>query len=392
MTLLRLSLIGLSLLVAGCASITAQKVTANNSPPGVRYSLPLPVIQVAPQANGTTALDVLYLPDSKNTYAVDTSCFMAAYAFDLTVDQNGLLNKVEFKDSTTGVPQQLAATGGAVAASVENARSAQAAAAQTAMDAAQKDADDATAAAVAARAKVTALQNQSPPATQDVMNAALADLAQADAKAAARQSDVDRARNAARAVNLSATMASPQVITGPSVSAGDFNVTAWKDSAPVTLPGELGAVLYAVEEGVVDGKPYCKLVTIKSLHAENPKDQAQAGFKSINLLPKPLVPSLKPPEQTLPAGAKEVVFVMEPKAKLSIVEIVVQVLYVQTPSGRVLSTISPKAVSDKAGMTVTLPLSAPPSGAYELDLYLNCKDVNTAAPSFGTCSVKFTVP
>ena len=102
----------LSMALTSCAYMTVSRVDLDAEKPvsGLRYSLPKPFIQVVPQADGTVNVSVVYLPDSKNTYAIDTTSFMSSYAFQVSLDQNGLLNAVEFKQNTSAVGQQAAAT------------------------------------------------------------------------------------------------------------------------------------------------------------------------------------------------------------------------------------------------------------------------------------------
>jgi hypothetical protein len=93
------------LALVGCAGVTVTKVTSQNegAVKGMRYSLPKPFIQATPQADGTIAVDIVYLPDSNNTYAFDTYSYFSSYSFQVAPDRFGMLNAVEFKENTSAV-------------------------------------------------------------------------------------------------------------------------------------------------------------------------------------------------------------------------------------------------------------------------------------------------
>src|SRR5262245_55324820 len=134
----------LALVATGCANLTVTQVTGDRSSvSGLRYALPKPFIQVVPQPDGSVAVDVIYLPDHQNVYAVDAWSLFGAYTFQVALDQNGGISKLEFKQNTALVAQQAAATAGAATAQAVSIRSAQAVAAQSAVDTAQREFDEA---------------------------------------------------------------------------------------------------------------------------------------------------------------------------------------------------------------------------------------------------------
>ena len=79
----RLLLVCIFLSAVGCASIKVTKITPGNDATiqGIRYYLPKPFIQVTPQADGTMAVDVIYLPDKDHKYAINTSSHLSAFTF-----------------------------------------------------------------------------------------------------------------------------------------------------------------------------------------------------------------------------------------------------------------------------------------------------------------------
>jgi hypothetical protein len=90
---------GLALLAGGCAEIKVTRVTIENdaNAEGIRYALPKPFLQVSPRPDGTAAVDVIYLPDSSNVYAVDTWGWLSSSTFQVALDSGGLLSAMEFK-------------------------------------------------------------------------------------------------------------------------------------------------------------------------------------------------------------------------------------------------------------------------------------------------------
>src|SRR6476620_11300074 len=85
-------------LASGCAStrLTVRKVSAvGKEPNGIRYSLPKPFLLITPGASGDGSLkvEVIYLPDTSNTYAIDGRTKRGKYELTVNV-KDGLLSKV----------------------------------------------------------------------------------------------------------------------------------------------------------------------------------------------------------------------------------------------------------------------------------------------------------
>jgi hypothetical protein len=86
------------LLSTACAStqLTVRKVQdGGKEPNGIRYSLPKPFLLVTPSPSGDGSLkvDVIYLPDTSNTYAIDGRTKRGKYELSVNV-KDGLLSKV----------------------------------------------------------------------------------------------------------------------------------------------------------------------------------------------------------------------------------------------------------------------------------------------------------
>jgi hypothetical protein len=135
------------LVMVGCVDLTVEKVDKNDPKSmkanGVRYSLPKPFIQVIPQKDDTINVSYVLLPDSEHTYAVRSWSFMSNYVYQVTVTQAGLLSAVEFKQDTSTVGQQLAASAAGVATQMYNIKLADQLATQTAVNTAQTAVDSA---------------------------------------------------------------------------------------------------------------------------------------------------------------------------------------------------------------------------------------------------------
>ncbi|MGC4041933.1 MAG: hypothetical protein QM710_14410 [Flavobacterium sp.] len=83
-----------------CTSVKVTKVTKNNSAEvkGVRYALGKPFIQVTPNAtgDGSYGVEIVYLPDENQTYAISSSAFFAKNTMEVSVDENGILKKIDW--------------------------------------------------------------------------------------------------------------------------------------------------------------------------------------------------------------------------------------------------------------------------------------------------------
>jgi hypothetical protein len=87
--------------LGSCTSVKVVKVT-NGNEQGIRYSLGRPYIQVTPNASGdgSYSVEVIYLPDKNQTYAVQTSTFLAKNIMEVTVDEYGILKKIDWTGAT----------------------------------------------------------------------------------------------------------------------------------------------------------------------------------------------------------------------------------------------------------------------------------------------------
>jgi len=86
------------LLSSACAStqLAVRKVEdGTKEPNGIRYSLPKPFLLVTPSPSGDGSLkvDVIYLPDTSNTYAIDGRTKRGKYELSVNV-KDGLLSKI----------------------------------------------------------------------------------------------------------------------------------------------------------------------------------------------------------------------------------------------------------------------------------------------------------
>jgi hypothetical protein len=86
-----------ALAASGCAttSLTVTKVQEKVNPKGIRYSLPKPFLLVtpSPSGDGSMTVEVIYLPDESNTYAIDAHTKRGKYELTVGV-KDGLLNNI----------------------------------------------------------------------------------------------------------------------------------------------------------------------------------------------------------------------------------------------------------------------------------------------------------
>ncbi|MDB6027448.1 MAG: hypothetical protein JWM68_3671 [Verrucomicrobiales bacterium] len=375
------------LFIVGCANITVTKVTPKNQAKvtGIRYSLPKPFIQVTPQADGSASVDVVYLPDSDETYAIDTSGWLSSSTFQVALDSGGLLSAVEFKQNTSAVGQQLALSSGAATAQIYNLQAAQTAVAQAALNTAQGSTDTATAARNALQAQLgvdtkildkktadnaaiqkdpNATQSQKDAAAKAVSDAQAAvnkdtgDLAQAEAKFEITQQVLDRARTTAQASSVTASAASPIATSAPTPSTSGFGPQAWAPLPLYNLPEKYGAVLFAVKETPNDNDPRAGKLDLLAVNGPDKTQQStfETAFTGVG------APSLLPQNMRYPAGAKNAIFLFS----RPIESVTVTTVLTGTPE----SAVNAKpAVLDSADKTkLTQPLDNLGAGQYKLQL------------------------
>jgi hypothetical protein len=282
------------LALSGCADVSVQKVTNDNwrTVEGRRYSLPKPYIQILPQGDDTIAVSVLMLPDGDNTYAIAPSSTMSTYVFQITTNQNGTLAAVEFKQDTSGVGQQLAASAATAAAQAYNMQLAQQLAVQTAVNTAQGSVDTAQAAYDKATAQVQADTQNGVPATQlstDKAAQAAALSALQDAKAV-----LVRVRGTNQLASATASAGTPATNTNPTATTGSsFGPQSWTNPIEYELPEGRGGVLYAVNDTRdADGKRNVELLPARI------GNQTQGKFDTANLGPAS-APTLMPSSQPI---------------------------------------------------------------------------------------------
>jgi hypothetical protein len=353
----------LAILLAGCANLTVTKVEPSSAAGGLRYSLPKPFIQVVPQPDGTIAVEVVYLPDIDNTYAISTSAYFAAYAFQVVLEQGGFLSKIELRQNTAAVSQQAAATGGAMTAQALSLQAAQATAVQGVVDTAQAAVDEARATVMANEKKLELLERQTPRPTDLINNTRVA-LEEAKAKLTVKEDALRRAQTNARSIAIQAAAGTPIATSAPSFDSR-LAPPAWSAPTIHSIAGDKGAVLFAVNEGVADGKPFVRLQAVKL----NGVAQPQFRTTRVAATPPPdsTKPQLQPKDQSFPSsGQAEFTFTA------AITRLTGQRLELAPQQEGAQPSVvenAPKAVYDSATRKVTLPLGGLAKQRYKLSLF-----------------------
>jgi len=140
--------------LAGCMTTVTSK-RAEPAAAGIHYFLPQPFIKVTPSKDGKIAVEVIYLPDPDNEYAISASSSLGNYTLDIKRTEEGFLDTVSFDSDNTGIAKQLIDSGSAVRAAQIEARATKAKAAE---EAAKADADKAAAALETAKKDQAAAQ------------------------------------------------------------------------------------------------------------------------------------------------------------------------------------------------------------------------------------------
>lgn len=99
-------------MLSGCATFVSGE-RADLGKGGYEYSLPVPIIVVTPQANGTLDVKVDYLPDPNNTYVLRTESLISSYTLDVK-RTNGMLTSVSLDAKADGVAEAIAESAGNV--------------------------------------------------------------------------------------------------------------------------------------------------------------------------------------------------------------------------------------------------------------------------------------
>lgn len=101
-----------SLTLCACVSTVNVKRADVGTPPGIRYFLPTPFLQVTTAADGTMSVQIIYLPDPKHEYAVQASSYVGGYTLEVNRNEKGFLETVTFNSDSTVVASQLATSAG----------------------------------------------------------------------------------------------------------------------------------------------------------------------------------------------------------------------------------------------------------------------------------------
>src|SRR5260221_8073926 len=112
-TTILLTLVPLAFGACSTPRLTVSKVQGSPEPKGIRYSLPKPFLLVTPNPSGDGSLtvEVIYLPDESNTYAIDGSTRRGKYELTVNV-KDGLLSKIVWSQKDAELLAQSISAGG----------------------------------------------------------------------------------------------------------------------------------------------------------------------------------------------------------------------------------------------------------------------------------------
>lgn len=139
----RTAVLVLALGGVSCASsrITVEKVTADKPDvPGVRYSLPKPflVVKPNPAGDGTVTVDIVYLPNEDETYAISGRTRRGKYSL-VVETKEGLLEKITWNaEGASDINGSAVTTAAELAKAVVDKREADAKAAEDEQEAEEK--------------------------------------------------------------------------------------------------------------------------------------------------------------------------------------------------------------------------------------------------------------
>lgn len=216
----RCALIGLLSLTLGCVSYLSVEKAAEGTE-GIRYSLPQPFLLVKPAQAGGIEVEVVYLPDPSNEYAIESRSVLSATKFDVTIEK-GLLKQVVFNPDASAVARQLVESAGNVGKAELEAQAEAEKKRAEAKALAQQKITDARAELLKAQKKLDGLnelKRQGITGLDDEIKKA--QIALVDAQAAAAE-----AEEAARA--------------------SGFNIPKGEESAKFALPQAWGPVLFRI--------------------------------------------------------------------------------------------------------------------------------------------------
>lgn len=92
--------------LAGCATFVHSELD-DGTKEGIRYSLPVPFLQVTPKPDGTIENSIVYLPDPQSTYVLRTKSLVSSYTLDVQL-QNQMLKSVSLSSKSDAVAVALA--------------------------------------------------------------------------------------------------------------------------------------------------------------------------------------------------------------------------------------------------------------------------------------------
>ncbi len=160
----------------GCTTlITSKRATPTSK--GDQYSLPIPLLLVTPQANGTMTVEVKYIADPNNTYFLRSESLLSNHTLNV-VKENGLLKSITFVSKSDEVAAAAIESAGNVAKAIADQDLAQQAAAVAKAEAQASALSDAELAVRIAQATYTAL----PAEPSEAKVAANVELIKAKAK------------------------------------------------------------------------------------------------------------------------------------------------------------------------------------------------------------------
>jgi len=114
MRITRFLILWAAVCAAGCTWTTVEKVSQGDTTAGIRYSLPQPFLRLSPKNDGGMDVEVVYLPDPSNTYAISAGSVFAKYTLDVTL-KDGMLDKVTYDPEATAVAEKAIGTAATLA-------------------------------------------------------------------------------------------------------------------------------------------------------------------------------------------------------------------------------------------------------------------------------------
>ena len=108
-----------SAVAGGCTTWVTSKPAGGGTgeQSGLRYYLPIPVLVVTPQPDGTITVETDYIPDRRHEYVIEAGSFLSTHKLEVQTDNKGLLMSVTINQSSAAVAEELAKQSGTVAKS-----------------------------------------------------------------------------------------------------------------------------------------------------------------------------------------------------------------------------------------------------------------------------------